>query len=133
MAVGDWDRTAPDFIPPLLPAWVDVTPFALDSADQFRPAPPPLLDSEQYANSVDEVMRLGAYNSTVRTADQSEIAIFWADGGGIHAAGTWNQITSDAISTYQLPLIESAPTPLRRAQLCFSRRGNRCLGCEVRM
>ncbi|WP_162275923.1 phosphatase PAP2 family protein [Roseimaritima ulvae] len=110
-APGDWERTAPDFLPPLLPAWADVTPFALESANQFRPAAPPSLDSQQYADSVDEVMRIGGYSSTERTADQTEIAIFWADGGGTYTPpGHWNQIASETISAQQLGLLESART-----------------------
>ena len=110
-APGDWDRTAPDFLPALLPGWADVLPFAIDTAERFRPAPPPSLDSQQYADAVDEVMRLGAYNSSERTAEQAEIAIFWADGGGTFTPpGHWNQIASDAISKRQLGLVESART-----------------------
>ena len=108
---GDWNRTPPEYIPPLLPAWDDVVPFGLRSADQFRPPPPPALDSAEYAEAVDEVMRLGAYDSELRTADQTEIAVFWADSGGTFTPpGHWNQIASDAISTRQLDLIDSART-----------------------
>jgi membrane-associated phospholipid phosphatase len=106
---GNWDRTAPDFLPALLPGWGEVTPFALETPDQFRPASPPTLDSQQYADAVDEVMRLGAYNSVQRTDDQTEIALFWADGGGTFTPpGHWNQIASDVISAKRLGLVESA-------------------------
>src|SRR5262249_27103025 len=36
--VGSWQPTPPSFAPaPMLPQWSYVTPWALDSADQFRP------------------------------------------------------------------------------------------------
>ena len=57
------------------------TPFALTSGDEFRPdAPPGELDSALYAQSVNEIESLGSATSTTRTADQTQIAQFWADG-----------------------------------------------------
>lgn len=60
------------------PAWGDVQPFALDSNRQFMPPPMPELTSDEYTRAFDEVKSLGALNSTERTEDQEEIAIFWA-------------------------------------------------------
>jgi hypothetical protein len=95
-APGDWNRTFPDFLPPLLPQWPQVTPFAMNSPSQFRPAAPPVLDSAEYATAVDEVLRLGGLTSTERTAEQTEIALYWADGGGTYTPpGHWNQIATD--------------------------------------
>lgn len=106
---GDWNRTYPDFLPPLLPNWPNVKPFALDSGNQFRPAAPPALDSAEYASDVDEVMRLGGYGSSERTSDQQEIALFWADGGGTYTPpGHWNQIASDVTSSEQSSLLSNA-------------------------
>ncbi|MCA9128676.1 MAG: phosphatase PAP2 family protein [Planctomycetales bacterium] len=108
---GTWRRTFPDYIPPLLPQWPDVAPFAIPSGDAFRPPAPPDLTSEEYATAVDEVMRLGSLASTERTSDQTEIAVFWADGGGTATPpGHWNRIASDVISEQQLSLIDSART-----------------------
>ncbi|MDZ4849446.1 MAG: phosphatase PAP2 family protein [Pirellulaceae bacterium] len=93
---GDWNRTFPDFLPSLLPQWPKIVPFAMPSGSQFRPAAPPPLDSAEYAANVDEVMQIGGLNSSSRSVEQSEIAIFWADGGGTFTpAGHWNQIASD--------------------------------------
>jgi PAP2 superfamily len=55
----------------------DVTPFALTSPSQFRPKPPPALDSEQWAGDYNEIKDLGEKNSTKRTARQTEDARFW--------------------------------------------------------
>ena len=96
-SLGAWDRTHPDFLPPLLPQWPLVLPFAMNDGKQFRPPAPPSLNSLQYAVAVDEVMRLGSLNSAERTAEQTEIALFWADGGGTFTPpGHWNRIASDA-------------------------------------
>lgn len=106
---GDWRRTLPGYIPPLLPQWRYVQPFAIESAEQYRPEPPPELSSEAYAESVDEVMQLGRLDSDVRTDDQTEIAVFWADGGGTFTPpGHWNQIAADVASTQGTTLAENA-------------------------
>jgi len=106
---GDWNRTFPDFVPPLLTQWPDVVPFAMTSGSQFRPAAPPTLDSAEYAAAVDEVMQLGRFDSPTRTAEQTEIAIFWGDGGGTATPpGRWNQIAADVALEYGNTLAENA-------------------------
>lgn len=92
---GDWQPTAPMFDVALLPQWADLTPFALTSPDQFTPAGPPALDSAVYAAAFNEVKALGSATGSTRTADQTEIARFWADGSGTYTPpGHWNQIAS---------------------------------------
>lgn len=49
-------------------------PFAMRSASQFRPAPPPPLRSGRYAHDVQEVARLGALTGSERTPSQDLIA-----------------------------------------------------------
>ena len=53
-----------------------VKPFTLTSASQFRADGPPPLTSVEYAADVNETKALGAANSSVRTAEQTEIARF---------------------------------------------------------
>jgi hypothetical protein len=106
---GDWDRTFPDFLPPLITQWPHVTPFAMTSSDQFRPAAPPTLDSAEYAAAVDEVRQLGEFASTTRTSEQTEIALFWADGGGTFTPpGHWNQIAADVATDRGNTVAENA-------------------------
>jgi hypothetical protein len=94
--IGAWRPTAPMFEVADQPHWAYVTPFALTSPDQFRPVAPPALDSTEYAESVEEVRSLGSATSTTRTAEQFEIAQFWADGKGSYTPpGHWNQIAQD--------------------------------------
>ena len=54
-------------------------PFAASSGSQFRPGPPPQLESAQYAAAFDEVRRYGTKSSTVRTADQTGYAVWWME------------------------------------------------------
>jgi hypothetical protein len=90
---GYWQPTPPAFAPAIFPQWPGVTPFVLNSADQFRPDPPPALNSPEYTAAFNEVKTIGAKDSTTRTADQTQIARFWLDGGGTPGAQAhWNKI-----------------------------------------
>ncbi|HND54824.1 MAG TPA: Ig-like domain-containing protein, partial [Pirellulaceae bacterium] len=90
---GDWQPTAPVFAPAILPQWADLEPWAMSSPDEFLPAGPPALNSVEYAAAVAEVQSVGRSNSTTRTADQTQIARFWADNAGTYTPpGHWNQI-----------------------------------------
>src|SRR5437867_1821368 len=90
---GVWVPTPPAFLPYLLPQWGFVLPFAISSSSQFRPSGPPSLDSERYAADYDEVKSLGAAVDSTRTEEQTQIALFWADGAGTETPpGHWNSI-----------------------------------------
>src|SRR6184192_4529370 len=97
---GMWIPTPPAFLPYLLPQWGFVAPFGMSSSSQFRPPGPPSLDSQRYAADYNEVKELGAAIGSTRTAEQTQIALFWADGAGTETPpGHWNsiaQIIADA-------------------------------------
>jgi hypothetical protein len=99
---GVWVPTPPAFLPYLLPQWGFVGPFAMNSSSQFRPPGPPSLDSQRYAADYEEVKELGALLGSTRTEEQTQIALFWADGAGTETPpGHWNsiaQILSDTRS-----------------------------------
>ncbi len=59
--------------------WGRVRPFALASGSQFRGEGPLALTSAEYAAEYDEVKHVGAMDSSVRTPDQTEAALFWAE------------------------------------------------------
>ncbi len=97
-AVGHWQ---PDPINPSQqawgPDWGQVTPFALASGTQFMPPPMPALTSQEYADAFNEVKSLGELNSTSRTAEQTQIANFWAyDRVGM---GTPMRLFNEALQT----------------------------------
>ena len=90
---GTWEPTPPKFQSPLLPQWGQVKPFVLEDAEAFRTNGPYPLISGDYATDYNETKAYGAARSSVRTADQTEIAFFWADGAGTFTPpGHWNQI-----------------------------------------
>ncbi|MBL8345040.1 MAG: vanadium-dependent haloperoxidase [Rubrivivax sp.] len=61
---------------PVFRHFPSVKPFALQSLGQFRPAPPPALNSAAYAAAVNQTRALGGTASTVRTPEQLEAARF---------------------------------------------------------
>lgn len=74
--------TAPGvFVPTTLPLGVPVyqyRPWFMKDAAQFRPGPPPDLKSAAWARDYNETKAIGAFASTVRTPQQTEIGRFWA-------------------------------------------------------
>jgi PAP2 superfamily len=81
---GDWRPTGSGDA--LTPDWPKVKPFAMSSGSQFQPPLPggytnkrDLLKSAEYTAQFNDVKRVGAVNSTVRTLEQRQIAFFWAN------------------------------------------------------
>jgi hypothetical protein len=90
---GEYQLTPPAFAPAGFTQTSHVTPFVLQSANQFRPPAPPALTSARYAADFSEVHSLGELNSTLRTADQTAIGKFW---GAAPVWVVWNQIADQA-------------------------------------
>lgn len=89
--IGRWNPSLNQ--KPVLPNWADVRCFVIESCDQFRPAPPPALNSEAYAEIFNDVKELGSRRSAKRTPAQTEIALFW-DKSALGAAGLWNMVAA---------------------------------------
>ncbi|HEV8713102.1 MAG TPA: vanadium-dependent haloperoxidase [Candidatus Binatia bacterium] len=95
--------------PALLPQWGSVTPFALANGSQFRPPAPPALNTQQYAADVTMVKAVGGTISAARTAEQTEIALFWGYGPGTATPpGHWNQIAQVVAANQGNTLAENA-------------------------
>jgi hypothetical protein len=54
-----------------------IRPWSMEKGSQFRPPPPPALDSEVWTRDLNEIREVGAINSKTRTPEQTEIARFW--------------------------------------------------------
>jgi PAP2 superfamily len=106
---GEWKPTPPDFLPYALPQWGFMTPFAIPSGDFFRPGGPPALESAEYTAEYKEVKDLGAKDSAERTDEQTQIALFWADGAGtVTPPGHWNVIAQDVATAHRNTLQQNA-------------------------
>ncbi|HEU0223972.1 MAG TPA: vanadium-dependent haloperoxidase [Steroidobacteraceae bacterium] len=62
---------------PILPQWPLRKPWLLTSPAQFRPGPPPALESATWAHDYLEVRTLGAREGSTRSEEQTAIARFW--------------------------------------------------------
>ena len=63
----------------LQPGFRYARPFGLRTPDQFRPGPPPRLDSPQYAAAFNEVKDFGSLDSMARAPDQTLYAVWWME------------------------------------------------------
>jgi hypothetical protein len=99
-APGVWEL--PANVQPMLPWLSQLQPFMLNSPDQFRPGPPPALNSPQWAEQYKEVQLYGDRLSKVRTAEQTKIAQFWSVDAFTQYNLAYQQIvTARGLSTLQ--------------------------------
>ena len=104
-ASGDYQSTPPNFPKqPQFTHWSRVTPFALESASQFRPGGPPRLTGDRYSDAFDQVKLLGIAGSTTATPDQALIGQFW--NGAIQ--NYWNEIAQTASLAHGLTTAQNA-------------------------
>jgi len=100
---GRWAPTAPLFGPPLFRQFATMTPWAMTSAGQFLPGPPPSLTSAQYSHDLNEVKTLGSATSSVRTVWQTETAVFWQSDTPV---AIWDRAADDLIDASDMPLTQ---------------------------
>ena len=98
---GVWVPTTP----PLFPQYATAKPWGMDSASQFRPAPPPALNSALYARDYNETREIGGVKSTKRTDAQSDAVRFWTQA---NLGPAWFQAARQASARHGLPVAESA-------------------------
>ncbi len=87
--------------------WEHVTPFVLHDSSQFRPGPPYALKSDKYTADFNEVKSLGGDGITTpsrRSADQTEIALFWYESSPLK----WNRIARTVSIGQHLGLWQNA-------------------------
>jgi hypothetical protein len=117
-APGQWRFTPGS--PPIAfaPGWGRVVPFVLRDGTQFQPGPPlPVACASQhpsatdgcrrYAADVEEIRRLGGdgvSSPTERSADQTEVALFWMES----SPSAWNRIARGLAADRQLDLWQNA-------------------------
>lgn len=74
---GIWQPTPPKFTPGTRAGQGAATPFLLTRADQFDPGSPPALDSSTYRQGLEEVRDYGGATGSLRTPEQTDVALFW--------------------------------------------------------
>jgi PAP2 superfamily len=101
---GVWRPTPPLFASDPAP-WVgNVRPFLVPDVEMLRTDAPNALTSRAYARDLNEVKKIGSLNSTTRTPDETDAAIFWQD----HAFGLWNRVFRTLAASRHLDIVDSA-------------------------
>jgi hypothetical protein len=101
---GKWRPTPPTMAPALLPSLARTQTFVIPSPSSHRPDAPPALTSATYTADFDEVKAIGDAASTVRTADQTQSARFFAG----TAETFWNRVAVTAAVRRRTTLAENA-------------------------
>ncbi len=92
---GFWLPTPPTSASPLTPWLGQMVPFTMSDPAQFFPDEgPDALDSQQWIDDYNQVMTLGAFNSTVRTQQQTEIGLFWTQHTGQQYAHAFRNLAT---------------------------------------
>ena len=95
------------YVPTIVPSFSTVgatTPWVMTSGSQFRPEPPPALDSQTWTRDLNEIREIGARNSTTRTAEQTTIGRFWF----LVGARTYNPIVRQAALAKNMDVVDCA-------------------------
>lgn len=103
--IGKWRPTPPAFASGAVPQFAYMTPWGIESPDQFLPPGPPALGSELYLIDYEEVKQMGSVDSPLRTADQTDACLFWESGSPTHF---WNRAALDLLPTVDTELSENA-------------------------
>ena len=90
---------------PATPWVAKMTPFIMNTANQYRPGPPPALTSPAYTASYNETKDYGSATSAVRTADQTDIALFWGLG---RPDAQYNSGIRDLVTTHDYNRVQAA-------------------------
>lgn len=115
LSPGFWRQDPISQIPLALGAhWGEVSPFVLLSTSQFRVPAPPDLNSAAYTAAYNEVKRVGGDGTntpTERTAEQTDIGIYWAYDGTPSLCAPprlYNQITMHIARLKHSNVVETA-------------------------
>ncbi len=94
---GMWRPTPPSFAEPEVPQWANMKPWCMTSDSEFRPAPPPAVDTP-YATDNNQISRMRAKLNSTRTSEQSDIAAFGFDGPATDTPPGTSDTVSDQLS-----------------------------------
>ena len=106
---GVWQPTPPAFAAASFVQAGDAKPFGLPTPYYYLPRRPPELNSQEYADAVNDIKAIGGATSTVRTAEQTQLARAWAAVNYRQQwSAIWNNVTRDTARSKGARLIETA-------------------------
>jgi len=93
----------------LFPGHGGIRPWTMKSGSQFRVSGFYDPRSPEFAKEFDLIRRLGGKHSQIRTADETEIALFWEDGPwGITPPGHFLYLAVQALQHHRMSLVDMA-------------------------
>ncbi len=104
LPLGEFEPDGGCAIQPLEAKLAQVTPFTFPNPGQFRPDGPSPFASDQWAADFDEVKAYGGATSTVRTAEQTDVAYFWSEHAYVH----WNRNITNLVTAKGLGVADTA-------------------------
>jgi vanadium-dependent haloperoxidase-like protein len=104
LPVGEFEPNGGCGTQPVDAKMAQVTPFTFSNPAKFRPDGPDPLTSDQWAEDFDEVKAYGRVDSSVRTAEQTDLAYFWSEHGYVH----WNRNLINLAAARGLDVLETA-------------------------
>ncbi len=97
---GAWIPTPPAYAAPATPWLGQMRPFTMKSASDQLPDPPRALTSEPWSRDYNLTRNYGGTNSTVRSAAETEIGIYWTEHTGQQFVRAFNNlITNNNLGT----------------------------------
>jgi hypothetical protein len=105
VAIGKWRSTPPGLLPFAGLQFSYMTPWVINSPNQFRPAGPPALNSAQYATDFNETKLWGSLSSPVRSPDETLYSLFWQ---ASTVSYFWDQIAISLATANHLSFSENA-------------------------
>jgi hypothetical protein len=91
---GAWIPTPPAFAPPVAPWLGQMRPFTMKSAGDFLPDGPAGLNSEDWKRDYNLTRLYGGAASTIRSAAETEIGVFYTEHTGQQYARMFNTLAS---------------------------------------
>jgi hypothetical protein len=100
LMAANWIPTQVQFGFRNVPNWgMVMVPWVIQSNQQFRPAPPYAVNSNEYTVDYNEVKNKGARVGGNRTVEEEKIALFWSEN---NPSKLWNDITRAAIANKKM-------------------------------
>jgi hypothetical protein len=118
---GAWIPTPPAFSAPLTPWLGQMRPFTMKSASDQLPDPPAALSSETWRRDFNLTRIYGGTTSTIRSAAESEIGIYWTEHTGQQYARALNYL----VANYGLGTADAA----RLMGMVFTGAADAAIGC----
>jgi hypothetical protein len=102
--VGAWIPTPPAYLQPLTPWLGQMRPFTMIAPDEYLPSGPTPLASEAWKRDFVLTRTYGGSTSTLRSAAETEIGLYWTENGGQQYARSFSYLIAD----YNLGTADSA-------------------------